>query len=384
MLVPRDIVPRNRGSSAGKSRTAATGALPDTAPHLVAICIISGVPTTADPRPEPTTWEWTLPYAGWCSCLGSWALALLAIDLSATPSRFGPIVYVLSWVAGAMGVAALMSLWIVAGRRGSASGRLAVGVSGAVVVLVWAGAAWMMPPLPQTAFQQSLQEVVDRRGRTATERFRGIDVRMRTNSLGWADDEFDSDTRQAVAFVGDSFLELRSTRNLAELVEVHLGDRDVDLDILNLSRAGSGPIEYRHRFFEVALPLRPAGVVMFVYSLNDLEPGYRFEAYEHPTYYVTGDAVALAREVSAAFAAPMQHLADAHEPLYSQRDLVDQLPPRPDRQLAYFAALASSRAPVGPSWMTDLIHRTGSGLYAGMRHLRASWRERGGMHGHAH
>jgi hypothetical protein len=293
------------------------------------------VPTTADPRPEPTTWEWALPYVGWFSCLGSWTLALLATDLLATRSTFGPIVYVLSGLAGVMGVGALVALWAVAGRRGSASGRLAVGVSGAVVVLVWAGAAWMMPP-PPTVFQQSLQEIVARRGRTVTERFRGIDVQMRTNSLGWADDEFDNDTRRAVAFIRDSFLEVRSTRNLAELVEVHLDNRD--LNILNLSRAGSGPIEHRHRFFEVALPLRPAGVVMFVYSYNDLEPGYRFEAYEHPTYYATADAVTLAREVSAAFTAPMQRLADAHEPLHSQRDLVDWLPPRPDRQLAYFSA----------------------------------------------
>ena len=71
----------------------------------------------------------------------------------------------------------------------------------------------MMPPPPPKAFQQGLQEIVARRGRTVTETCRGIDVRMRTNSLGWSDDELDNDTRRDVAFIGDSFLEVRSTPN---------------------------------------------------------------------------------------------------------------------------------------------------------------------------
>src|SRR5206468_1957591 len=85
--------------------------------------------------------------------------------------------------------------------------------------------------------------------------FRGVQATVRRNHEGWPDGEPRADARRRFVFVGDSFLE--GSRNLAERVEARLNAAGQDADVVNLAKSDTGPPAYQHRFYEIALPMRP-------------------------------------------------------------------------------------------------------------------------------
>jgi len=331
----------------------------------------------AEPRPAPTTWEWVAPYAGWGLCVAALVLSLAATRLEGPAPRWVPAAFRAAVGTGALGVACLGLLVWSARRRRSRQGLVALGVSGAVWLLLLSAAAWVLPPPPPSDLQESLRAVVARRGEAGDTSFRGTRIVNRFNRLGWPDDEFRDAAARRLVFIGDSFLEVRSTRNLAARVEDHLRADGADVDVLNLSQADTGPtVDYRHRFFELALPRAPERIVVFIYAMNDLLPGYTFQSYRPPGLTVSDEAAAtpgLAPPVAAALRA----LAEAGTRLESRRALLARLPANPDAELAYMVSVSSAprRAARGPG---AAVSAAADALIHQAQRVRGRWRRVGG------
>ncbi|MEO5359110.1 MAG: hypothetical protein H7843_01540 [Nitrospirota bacterium] len=141
--------------------------------------------------------------------------------------------------------------------------------------------------------QITLQRLIGRRLTIKDTHFRGAVHRESFNSTGWPDKErlpAEAGKRQIV-FIGDSFLQVRSTNNAAWLVEEKLKPADKDIETINLSQDDTDPLDYRFRFYELAFDYNPAHVVIFLCLANDLDINYKYTPYKHEPFYVSDQAV---------------------------------------------------------------------------------------------
>jgi hypothetical protein len=129
--------------------------------------------------------------------------------------------------------------------------------------------------------------------------FRGECHVAKFNELGFADHPRTySPGANQVVFIGDSFLEVRSATNLAAICERQLQTRWPAVAVLNLAKADTGLDEYRFRFEEVALPLKPAHVLLFLSEVNDFDLNYGFVNYTSPPVRVTSTALRCVRRLA--------------------------------------------------------------------------------------
>ncbi len=327
------------------------------------------MPKSGAPRPTPMTWEWVGPYGAWALGLAGWILYSMAGPVESLAPQLVILVQVAGVTTISAGVLGVFGFWWVAGRRRSTSGRLAVLVAGVVVLGTLTAAGWLLPPPPPSPLQTKAAQLLARRLTTEQGRFRGVPLTAHFNHLGWPDDEGRPDARQRVVFMGDSFLEVRSSRNLAARVESALGAAGLDVDVVNVAQADTGPVpEYRHWFFEQVLPQKPDQVVLFLYTMNDLVPGFRFEPYQSPRIEI-GIGASQVSGLGSRLTEGLARLAEHHTVFHSRAALVRLLPGGVDGDLAYLAALAHDAAGSrrGPA---TTVARLAVGLLGQARHWR--------------
>ncbi|MBF0556165.1 MAG: SGNH/GDSL hydrolase family protein, partial [Nitrospirae bacterium] len=123
--------------------------------------------------------------------------------------------------------------------------------------------------------------------------FRGAVHRETFNSLGWPDKEHlpEEVGKRRIVFIGDSFLQVRSTHNAAWLVEERLKPVNKDIEIINLSQDDTDPVDYRFRFHEFAFDYNPEHIVIFICLANDLDIDYKYTPYKHAPFYVSDHAI---------------------------------------------------------------------------------------------
>src|SRR5262245_31648349 len=297
------------------------------------------------PRLRIEPWEWWLPYAGWLLCIAGWSLTLLERDgiVELRERALSPLA---TWFLGIGASAIILQLMYGILRRSpvSIAAVLYAGfVSGLGLVLT---ATFLPSAETPSQLQQSLRRLLERRSAVGEALFHGIRITHKTNKFGWEDDEPSRVATVRYGFVGDSFLEVNSSRNLARRVEDILRQDDIDVDVLNLSISDTDPSEYRHRFYEVALTEAPSQILMFLYTGNDYSLDYKYEPYRHPTFWLTPQAVKFGGQLSPTLAGELQSLSDAGIKFYSREGFVNRLHASPgDASLVYLAALAYSHPP---------------------------------------
>ena len=214
------------------------------------------------------------------------------------------------------------------------------------------GALSLLPP-QYSEIQKQLQLQLARRGTSSQTTHRGVVQSSSFNTWGWADEDWQwQATEEPLVFIGDSFLEVRSSRNLASRTEELLRQ-----PLINLSKGGTGPSYYRFLLREVALPLSPRHVFVFLYEANDLFPSFRHSEYRHPCIRATAEAIRELGDRSEA-AASLRRVADNRRCFTSREALLaeldDGLSPN-DQYLAYLATYAYSTE---TSQMGPLLPRT--------------------------
>ncbi len=141
-------------------------------------------------------------------------------------------------------------------------------------------------------FQLKLQRLLKRRLTERLSKRRGVFMYERYNSLGWPDKERSFEKKgKRIVCIGDSFLEVRSSKNLPERLELMLQSTKEHIEVLNLSLAETSPEDYRFRFYEFALDYQPDHVLLFIYGGNDAMPYYTYTPYEHNPFSVSVQAV---------------------------------------------------------------------------------------------
>lgn len=140
--------------------------------------------------------------------------------------------------------------------------------------------------------QKNLQRQLQRRSTRLIKQIRGVTTKRETNRFGWAGkDRMFNSSNKRIVFIGDSFLMIRSSRNLAELVEDRLRLQDKNTDVINLSLDSTDMNDYRYRFYEFAFDYNPDHIMIFIYGANDLDTRYTYNKYKHPVYSVTSEAI---------------------------------------------------------------------------------------------
>ncbi len=149
------------------------------------------------------------------------------------------------------------------------------------------------PVFHYSEFQQSIQAQIDRRSKTVQETFCGVETQVTANSLGWIDkDRNITSSDKRIVFIGDSFLEIRSKKNVALRVEENLQSRNHPVEVINLSKTDTRPQpDYQHKFNEFAFDYNPDHIFIFIYSGNDLSTHYIHSPYKHFRYKVSQEAV---------------------------------------------------------------------------------------------
>ncbi|MBF0568625.1 MAG: SGNH/GDSL hydrolase family protein [Nitrospirae bacterium] len=139
----------------------------------------------------------------------------------------------------------------------------------------------------------TLQRLMGRRLTIKDTHFRGAVHRETFNSLGWPDKERRPEDigKRQIVFIGDSFLQVRSTHNAAWLVEERLKPVNKDIEVINLSQDDTDPVDYRFRFFGFAFDYKPAHIVIFICLANDLDINYEYTPYKHAQFYVSDHAI---------------------------------------------------------------------------------------------
>jgi hypothetical protein len=173
-------------------------------------------------------------------------------------------------------------------------------VSAAVVtLLLFTILEILTPPVYHySEFQVAIQRQLARRETKKEIPYRGIVLRQDANYLGFfdRDREYESN-RPRVVFVGDSFLEIMSTKPLASRVEERLRQRGIEIDVLNLSKDDTDlDPDYRHKLHELVFDYHPDHVFIFIYAGNDLHRRYRYVPYQHPPYNVSKEAISFLQD----------------------------------------------------------------------------------------
>lgn len=226
----------------------------------------------------------------------------------------------------------------------------------------------LSPPQYQDV-QKHLQLQIERIGESPRESYRGLSLERRFNMLGWPDQDWDwPSATDAIVFVGDSFLEVRSTKNLASLTEEALDATGPDRQIINLAKGGAGPDYYRFLLQEVALPAAPEHVFLFFYEGNDLFPGFRYRTYEHPVIGATNEALAVLSS-DGPIRASVGRMTDRDMRFSSREELMAELGPglsMIERYLGYFSvyAYAAEGPPRTVRSLTGLIKNLQRGYCA--------------------
>ncbi len=147
-------------------------------------------------------------------------------------------------------------------------------------------------------FQISLQQQLDRRLNDNGEVFCGVQTSKQGDYLGWIDTLESAESGHSnVVFIGDSFLETRTTKPLAGRVSETLQSLGHTTTIRNLSKDDTGPeTDYRHKFYEFAFDTAPEEIMIFIYSGNDLSTRYQYAPYRHPMFSITQTAIDRLRE----------------------------------------------------------------------------------------
>jgi len=241
------------------------------------------------------------------------------------------------------------------------------GYAGIVVALGIVMASLLLPSTspPPSHLHESLRAVFERSGASSSYSFRGVQMRSRANVVGWMDSDTDKGPAPIV-FIGDSFLESRSSTNLAARVESRLKSLGVGTGVVNLSKDDTEPaLEYRNRFYEFALRKKPSRIVVFLYAGNDYHYGYSYARYEHPRVFVTLRAVLRARRVSARAVRFLGNRYISERPIVSRQDVADAMPGASEEvaDRTYLAALAYGTEAPGAEPMSgrprQLMQRTG-------------------------
>ncbi len=164
----------------------------------------------------------------------------------------------------------------------------------AVIVLLFSMVDWLAPSVRQYSdFQVAIQGQLARRSTTNKIMFRGVELREDANYLGFIDKDRQYESSQPrVVFIGDSFLETKSSRPLALRVEAGLEEGGQAVEVINLSKSDTDPDpDYRHKLHELAFEYRPSHVFVFIYAGNDLHRRYRYTRYRHQAYSISDKAM---------------------------------------------------------------------------------------------
>lgn len=295
---------------------------------------------------QSSPWVWLSPYAAWC-CLFLGA-AIGSVENAGVSRR----------LAVASGTLILVAFILLGAEVALAAARRDLprlfwaGYAGIVVALGIVMASLLLPSTSASPshLQESLRAVFERRGASSSYWFRGVQMRSRANIVGW----MDSDTEKGpapIVFIGDSFLESRSSTNLAARVESRLKSLGVGTGVVNLSKDDTEPaLEYRNRFYEFALRKKPSRIVVFLYAGNDYHYGYSYARYEHPRVFVTPRALSRAIRVSPRAVRFLVNRYLNERPIVSRQDVADAMPGASEEvaDRIYLAALAyGTEAPGG-------------------------------------
>lgn len=265
---------------------------------------------------------WVGPYFAWAFVFS--AACLRTLDPGQTSRRMTYAFYGL-----AIGALSLLAAPIVrALRRRSLAPVHGVLFSGLVVGAGASVAATLFPrpPLQESPLHRSLRGVLERRGTSSSYMFRGVTINNRANRIGWMDSEAPTGP-SPIIFIGDSFLESRSSRNLAALVEEKLASVGNGPAVVNLSKEDTEPsIEYRNRFYEFAFRRKPSRVVLFLFAGNDFQWGYSYEPYRHPSVWVTPQALWRGLALGPRAVALLANAYVRASPIVSRQDVSDRAP----------------------------------------------------------
>ncbi len=135
-----------------------------------------------------------------------------------------------------------------------------LGASMSVSVLFFIIVEIVFPPVfHYTEFQHAIQAQIHRRLKSVQQLFCGVKTEWTANSLGWIDKERNINSNaKRIVFIGDSFLEIRSKKNIAARVEGMLHAQNYPLDIVNLSKTDTRPQpDYQHKFNEFSFDYKP-------------------------------------------------------------------------------------------------------------------------------
>ena len=133
---------------------------------------------------------------------------------------------------------------------------------------------------------------LERRNTVVEKGFRGLTIKAPFNDLGWADKPRDyAPGKNQIVLIGDSFLEWKNSRRLSEIMERLLEEDGLEMDVVNLSKDDTDPPQYRHRFQEFALDLKPDHIFLFIYEGNDLQIDYKYEPYQHQSFSLSRKAL---------------------------------------------------------------------------------------------
>jgi len=176
--------------------------------------------------------------------------------------------------------------------------KLALFISTFFFVLLLLLTEFFLSPVKRqySPIQKAIQNQLKRRNQNSSQEFRGVIVRNAYNELGWADQQRQYIGKKQIVFIGDSFLEVRSSKNLATITQELSALKGVELEVVNLSKDDTGVNEYRYRFHEFALDMKPEHIFIFVYEGNDISYDYTYKAYQSDMFRITDEALNLLQE----------------------------------------------------------------------------------------
>lgn len=274
------------------------------------------------------------PYAGW-ACL---FLGLLLLDERGASRRVTGAGAGLVLIGAGLLLAEIRSSLK---RRGRASFLWLLYSAAVVMACATIAGRWMPQGVPASHLQKSLREVFERRGTRFDFDFRGVHAVSHANASGWMDPD-DEEPPHPIVFIGDSFLESRSSRNLAARVQDLLSGGGPRVGVLNLSKEDTEPdVEYRNRFYEFALRRAPSRIVLFLYAGNDYQASYQYRPYRPPSLFVTPTALTKGLAVSPEGARFLFQSYLRSEPVLSRQQISDAMPHSPEAvaDLTYLAAM---------------------------------------------
>lgn len=223
----------------------------------------------------------------------------------------------------------------------------------AVIAVLFSMVDWLAPSVRQYSdFQVAIQKQLARRSTTSKIIFRGVEIQEDANYLGFIDKDRQYESSQPrVVFIGDSFLETKTSRPLALRVETGLAKGGQAIEVINLSKSDTDPDpDYRHKLHELAFEYRPSHVFVFIYAGNDLHRRYRYTSYRHQAYSISDEAMEYLRgaNIGSQALALLEQLNRDRIVLASKLDLFEHLKGLDvglqQKNLIYLACLGYSRS----------------------------------------